>query len=90
MNNKEQLAKEYADKHSIYESAWDDTYHGFLGGFSAKQKETEKTITDTLNKYKSYLQQETHSKLGKVIDNYKVTVLQAKISALEEVKRKLK
>lgn len=49
MKNKEQLAEEFSKNSSIYPSAEDDTYFGFIAGFLAKEniiKESLKTLED--------------------------------------------
>lgn len=54
-----------------------------------KEDKTEKVLRDTLNKYKSWYQQQTVTKLGRTPDFKYETELLAKIELLEELRRKL-
>jgi len=58
-------------------------------GFSAKQKETDKILTDTLNKYRSKLVEEQTPKLDKTLNKDKIKALEAKIWCIKEIQSKL-
>lgn len=83
--NIEQLAEEFANKNSIYDTAFDDTYHGFIGRFSAAEKENNKLIKDLYNKYNSWLQEAKKRKLGKIVDEFKIIELESKVELLKEM-----
>jgi hypothetical protein len=56
-----------------------------------KENKTEKTLRDLRNKYQSWYQQATQSKMGRGNPDFKYeTELLAKIEVLEELKNKLK
>jgi hypothetical protein len=104
MKNKtvEQLAEEYADIHmekfDISNSMQLPYYHNdrhkvedaFESGFSARKEIEQKILTDTLNKYRSWLSQETSAKLTKTANYERVVSYKAYIEILEELKNKLK
>lgn len=90
MKNKrvEEIAKEFVESNK-FNSAFPADYMSFIQGFSAKQKETDKIILDTLNSYRSELSDQQRQKLGRVIDKDKIEVLKVKISIIEEIQNKL-
>lgn len=92
MKNKtiEQKAEEFSKSNSIYPSAEDDTYFGFLEGFRQNKKETDKIVLDTLNLYRSRLSDVQRVKLTKIIDEDKIKLLEGQILVLIELQNKLK
>lgn len=62
---------------------------GFLAGFRAKQKDTDKIILDSLNKLRSNLADEEKVKLTKVISQDKIELLKAQINVLLEIQNKI-
>lgn len=90
MKTREQLAEDFSESSSIYESAKDDTYFGFIHGFSARQKQTDKIILDALNKLRSELSNVERVKLTKVINKEKIELLKAQIDTLLKLQNKLK
>jgi hypothetical protein len=91
MKNKtvEEQAKEFVENNK-FKSDFPADYMSFIFGFRAKQKETDKIILDTLNKYRSALSNEEKVKLTKVISKEKIDLLKAKINVLLELQNKLK
>lgn len=65
------------------------SYYDFEAGFSAAKKEFNKLILDSLNQYKSELSQEQTPKLGKIINQEKIKVLNSQIEVLLKLKQKL-
>ena len=62
----------------------------YLLGRNSAEKEIKQQILDLLNKYKSWLQQHTQSKMGRGNPDYKYEVeLRAKIDVLIELEKKL-
>ena len=59
-------------------------------GFRAKQEGVDKTLLDTLNKYKSNLANEQRVKLTKTVNEEKVKLLEGQIQVLLEIQNKLK
>ena len=60
----ERLAEEYSKNHSIYETAQDDVFHGFVQGYNhatAKYKYTEEDLRNAIHfgKFGEYNSQET-------------------------------
>lgn len=88
MKNKpvEQLAKEY--RKTTPNQMYGDEL-GFISGFSANKKETEKILKDLKNKYKSWLSKEKVTKLAKTPNYIKQVTLEAKIEILNEIEKKL-
>lgn len=68
----------------------DEVIQSFVEGFLCREKEVKKVLRDTLNKYKSHLQQETAPKLSKTPNYEKEVSYRAYIEILEEIKNKLK
>lgn len=68
----------------------DEVIESFCSGFLCREKEVKKVLNDTLNKYKSYLQQETRPKLGRTPNFEKEVSYRAYIEAIEEVIKKIK
>lgn len=66
-----------------------DKWETFGDGYTAAKKEFSKVITDSLNKYKSWLSDAKHTKLSKRISPEEILRLESKIEVLEEIKRKL-
>jgi len=63
---------------------------GFLAGFSARKEIEQRILTDTLNKYRSWLAEEQIPKLDKTANFEITTSYKAYIHILEELKNKLK
>lgn len=84
-NRIEKLAEKYASENSIYDTAWDDTYHGFIGGFFAAEKEFKKKLKDKYNHLNSELKQLCTPKLGKIVNEEKVAELKAKLELLKDL-----
>lgn len=58
-------------------------------GFSAAKKETKEVITDLFNHYNSKLKELTKPKLDRRNRTEIITVLEAKVNLLNELKKKL-
>lgn len=58
-------------------------------GFLAHRNKTEKILKDLYNKYNSWYQQQTQTKLGRTPNFKYETELLAKIDLLQEIKKKL-
>ena len=84
---KEQLAEKYASEQN---SAYTNDYYGFIEGFSANKKLTDKIILDSLNKLRSELSTVQRVKLTKIINQGKVKLLKSQIELLLEIQNKLK
>lgn len=57
--------------------------------YSFAQKETEKVLRDTLNKYRADLEQVSHFKLGKTVNQELRIKLESKVECLLELQNKL-
>jgi hypothetical protein len=68
----------------------DEVIEAFCSGFLCREKETEKVLRDTLNKYKSLYKEETQPKLFRTPNYEKMVSYQAFIEVIEEIKNKLK
>ena len=68
----------------------DEVIQSFIEGFLCREKEVKKVLRDTLNKYKSHLQQETQPKLGRTSNFEKDVSYRAYIEIIKEIKNKLK
>lgn len=68
----------------------DEVIQSFVEGFLCAENKTKKVLKDTLNKYKSYLQQETRPKLHRTPNFEKEVSYRSYIEILEEVINKLK
>lgn len=68
----------------------EDIEQAFMDGFSAKQKQTDKILLDTLNKYRSYLSNEETPKLAKTANFERITSYKAYIEVIQEIMKKLK
>jgi len=66
----------------------DEVIQSFVEGFLYREKEVKKVLRDTLNKYKSHLQQETQPKLGRTPNYEKEVSYRAYIEIIEELKNK--
>lgn len=97
----EQLAKERAFEFQVDYKPWEEnlSYNqyveygfekGFISGFSRRKEIEQKIITDTLNKYRSWLSSEQTPKLGRTANYEKEVSYKAYIEILEELKNKLK
>ena len=84
---KEQLAEKYAEEQN---SAYTNDYYGFIEGFRANKKITDKIILDTLNKLRSELSTVQRVKLTKIINEEKVKLLESQIEVLLEIQNRLK
>ena len=87
--------KEMARAHNFIDreeqnSAYTNDYYGFIEGFRANKKLTDKIILDSLNKYKSSLANEQRVKLTKIVNYEKVKLLESQIEVLLEIQNKLK
>ena len=67
----------------------DEVIQSFVEGFLCAEKEVKKVLRDTLNKYKSHLQQETRPKLGRTPNFEKTVSYRAYIEIIEEITNKL-
>ena len=59
-----------------------------LGGAKIAEDKNKKTILDLLNKYRSWLSEETIAKLGRSSNFKRETELRAKIEVLQEILNK--
>lgn len=59
-----------------------------LGGAKIAEKENKKRILDLLNKYRSWLSEETTAKIGRSSNFKRETELRAKIEVLQELLNK--
>lgn len=73
----------------IWNRAKRENIKAFINGAEESKKQVNKTLTDLLNKYKSWLQEEKAPKLGKTISQEKIIDLTARIEVLEELKSKI-
>lgn len=91
MKNKtiKQLGEDYAKSMGSHSNP-NITAFDFIQGFRANKKLTEKTIRDTLNKYRSWLSNEQIPKLGKVLDKDRIEALKLQLAVLIELQNKLK
>lgn len=84
---KEQLAEKYAEEQN---SAYTNDYYGFIEGFRANKKLTDKIVLDSLNKYKSNLSNEQIPKLGRTANFEREVHYRACIEVLLEIQNKFK
>lgn len=68
----------------------DEVIESFCSGFLCREKEAKKQILDLLNKYRANLEQVTHFKLDKTVNQEARTRLEAKVDVLIELQNKLK
>ncbi len=90
----EQLAEVYTSKQYI--DYGDSSYRAeeqieeaFIAGFSARKEIEQRILTDTLNKYRSWYQQQTQNKMNRTPNFKYETELLAKIELLKYLQNKL-